>query len=803
MMVNVAFIVRLRTTLRAASKMLLVTALLIASAVSGSIASATPASAQAPDSAVGRHFIIENVGQFAAEARFQLKQGGKFVWLTGDAVWLTVPDVLPEDQWLAPGVRRPGEVGRERHPAAIARPGTAIRFTFPGANGAPALEPYGQWSTRISYLIGSDPARWRQDVPAWSGVRYRDLYPGVDLVIGDGAAGTLPWRLEAQPGADVSAVALRIEGADAATTEAGALLLDIKDQTIEVALPGWAFSGEPRLVESTGAQQPGASLFALAPGAQPAASAPDAVAAGDLIYQRSLAGALYDAGYAIAADSQGNTYITGETQSTNLPVTPGSFDPTNSATTDPTEAFVAKYDPNGTAPLYLTYLGGGKLDVGWGIALSGGLAFVAGETQSTDFPGMSGTVAGTDMFVAALNDRGTGVRYVSRLGGSAYEAAYAIAVEGLEAYIVGTTRSTNLPATNCSGSASGDLVVAKFGSLGGAPVYATCLVSSTSDAGFGIAARGGAAYVTGEMVSSNRDMTVARLDTGGAFVGGIVIERPGDDWGKGIAVDTSGNIYVAGTTASANFPVTAGTAPWGGGATDAVILKMHADETAMVIDFATFLGGAGDDEGHGIAVDTVQAMYVAGATTSNPFPMTPGAYDVSFNGVMDVFVARMHLGSTEQDKVTYATYLDGAYEDWAYGATTDTGGHAFVTGSSASSANFDSTNAFVAKVKVSSPPAAPVVSISTSGTNVTLSWGAVSGSSKYQVFRSNTPYFQPGDWSSTLRAEPTTTSYQDAGALSTVNAYFYVVKAVNASPAASANSNRVGKFTYQLVKGTN
>lgn len=804
-MINVAFIVRLRVAFFAAGKVLLVVALLISTGVSAKAAPApSPASVQGPQEAVGSSFVIENVGQFAGEARFLLKQGDQRIWLSDGAVWLTVPGPLADGEQLAPGARRGREVGRERQPAAVARPGSAIRFSFKGANPAPTFEPYGRVSTHVSYLLGNDPANWKVDVPVWSGVRYRDLYPGIDLVIGGGATGTVPWRLEAHPGADPNVVALRIEGANSVTAGGGQLRLELKDQTVGVALPGWSLEGQADLVESTAAQVTGEDAFALAPGTERQVKAAPADAAGvaapgDLIYNTALAGALYDAAYAVAADGVGNVYITGETNSTNLPVSSGAYDPTNNGTINPAEAFVAKFDANGAGPAYLTYLGGGDQDTAWGIAVSGGLAFVAGETKSTNFPGMTGTVTGTDAFVAALNANGTGIRYVSRVGGTGYDASYAIAVEGLDAYLVGTTRSASV----CAGSASGDLLAARLNSTG-TPVYTTCLVSSATEAGYAIAVRNGEAYVSGETMSTFRSIIAARFNTSGVVSGGLEMGGANDDWSNGIAVDASGNIYVAGTTlSSTDFPVTAGTAAWGGGNTDAVVVRLTP---SFQIDFATYLGGEGDDSGYGIAVDTVQGLYVTGSTTSATFPMTAGAYATAPFGQTDVFVARMHLQSAAADRVTYSTYLGTAGDDWVYGVATDTGGHAYVAGSNATSQDLASNNAFVAKVKVSSPPTpAPVLSIAKSGTNnALLSWSSAPTTSKYQLFRSSAPYFTPGDWSSLLPlTEPTGLSYPDPGALTPVNAYFYVVKAVDATPAASESSNRVGKFTFGLVKGIN
>ena len=110
-----------------------------------------------------------------------------------------------------------------------------LRLSFPGANPQPALEPFDRLDTHVSYFIGNDPAKWRADVPVWGGVRYVDLYPGVDLIVGAGLApapdggrppgSPLPWRLEAREGADLAAVRLRVEGADAVAVDGDALRL--------------------------------------------------------------------------------------------------------------------------------------------------------------------------------------------------------------------------------------------------------------------------------------------------------------------------------------------------------------------------------------------------------------------------------------------------------------------------------------------------------------------------------------------------------------------------------------------------
>ena len=270
------------------------------------------------------------------------------------------------------------------------RSGTALRFTFPGANPAAALEPYGRVPTHVSYLIGNDPSRWQRDVPVWSGVRYRDLYPGVDLVLGGDASGAVPWRFEARPGANLQAVTLRVEGADRVAAVADQLRLEMKGRAVDVALPAWSLAGQANPVGSAVVRQAGEDAFTVSPEPQPqpgqapaAAAGPSGLAdAADLIYSTYLGGSADDWGGGIAVDYLGNAYIAGATESIDFPASTGSY-------SLGTDAFVAKLNAAG-ALLYATYLGGTGLDTGNGIAVNGDLAYVVGETSSTNFLGTTG-----------------------------------------------------------------------------------------------------------------------------------------------------------------------------------------------------------------------------------------------------------------------------------------------------------------------------------------------------------------------------------------------------------------------------
>ncbi|PYN03911.1 MAG: hypothetical protein DME07_05000, partial [Candidatus Rokuibacteriota bacterium] len=315
-----------------------------------------------------------------------------------------------------------------------------------------------------------------------------------------------------------------------------------------------------------------------------------------LVYSTYLGGSSFDEGYAIAVDAAtGNAYVTGYTDSPSFPTTPGAFQTTFKGGSG--DAFVTQLNPEGSALVYSTYLGGTGSDTGFGIALgAGGNAYVTGGTDSTNFPTTAGafTSGGNgDAFVTKLNSAGAGLVFSTYLGGTGFDEGLAIAVDTSgNAYVTGDTDSTDFPTT-----------------AGAFPSGGT-----------------GNAFVT-------------KLSSAGSLSYSTYLGGNGSDQGNGIAVDTFGNAYVTGVTDSTNFPSTAG--PFGtGGGGDAFVTALNPTGTALV--FFTYLGGTNLDRGMGISVDAMPSpnAYVVGITNSNDFPTTSLAFDTTFNGGFDdAFVA--------------------------------------------------------------------------------------------------------------------------------------------------------------------
>ena len=354
-----------------------------------------------------------------------------------------------------------------------------------------------------------------------------------------------------------------------------------------------------------------------------------------LVYSTYLGGHGFNSGTGLAIDGSGAAYVTGLTGAPDFPTTPDAFDtnfhgkanfapPPFSSRPDDYDAFVAKLSPDGSHLEYSTYLGGNRLDAGFGVAVDGhGNAFVAGDTRSPSFPATVGafdkTFNGqTDAFVAEVNPTGTGLVYATFLGGSGFDEGISVAVDlDGHAYVTGSTASADFPTT------PGAFQTQFASTL--APPPQPCTPIAPPPCG----PRN--AYVT----ELSRDGSTLLYST---YIGGSVF-----DFGQSIVVDSSGRAYIGGGTFSPDYPTTSG-APQAtlGGSQDAIVSVLSPDGSSLVM--STFLGGADFDQGVGVAVPSAGSIFVTGATSSTDFPVTPGAFQASLHGASNGFVTRIQLG---------------------------------------------------------------------------------------------------------------------------------------------------------------
>jgi len=386
----------------------------------------------------------------------------------------------------------------------------------------------------------------------------------------------------------------------------------------------------------------------------------------DLLYSAFLGGAGDDYGYGIAVDGSGNAYVTGYTESSDFPTTSGAYDTSHNGNYD---VFLTKLDSSGTALLYSTFLGGTDGEEGMDIAVDGsGNAYVSGRTNSGDFPTTSGAYdrsrSGIDVFLTKLNSSGGTLLYSTFLGGTSGERVYAIAVDGSgNAYVTGYTESSDFPTTSgaydTSHNGNSDVFLTKLNSSGTALLYSTFLGGTDGEEGRGIAVDGsGNAHLTGYTYSSSFPTTSGAYDTsfngltdafvtklnssGSALLYSTFLGGPDYDFGRGIAVDGSGNAYVIGGTASSDFPTTSGAYDTShNGNYDVFLIELNSSGTDL--PYSTFLGGWASEEGFGIVVDGSGYAYLTGTTGSSTFPTTSGAYDISHSNGSDAFVTKLFM----------------------------------------------------------------------------------------------------------------------------------------------------------------
>jgi hypothetical protein len=517
--------------------------------------------------------------------------------------------------------------------------GKLISIEFAGGKESSAI-PGDELPGKVNRYFGNDPRQWKTGIATFGKVAYKDIYPGIDIVY-YGNQKQLEFDFVVRPGADPGAIRMKVGGAGSLTVDgSGALMLD-QNRDLRIALP--AVYQEVRGVRTKIAghyQIRGHDEVAFAVKSwdrtQPLVIDPT------LIYSGMIGGGSGSStGNGIAVDGSGNIYLAGNTYSTDFP----SVSSAQSGASLAGDGFVTKINPAGTAILYSTYFGGKGYDTLQAIAVDGNAAvWVAGQTQSSDFPLMNPTQSAyggnTDAVVAKFSSTGT-LQFSTYVGGNSYDNAYAVAVDSSNAgYIAGETQSSSFPTTPgallTAPAGQQNAFVVKFNSSA-TRVYATLIGGESYDGAYGIAVdSAGAAYVTGVTSSSffsgapgggakttysgAEDAFIAKLNpAGSALVYFTYLGGAGADSGQAIALDSSNNAYAAGSTTSTGLATAGAAQTIPGSGYDGFIAKLNS--TGSALTYLTYLGGNRQDYITGLALDSSGNTYVGGSTNSNTFPM--------------------------------------------------------------------------------------------------------------------------------------------------------------------------------------
>ncbi|MDQ2809437.1 MAG: C25 family cysteine peptidase [Chloroflexota bacterium] len=629
----------------------------------------------------------ENRGQSDAQVRYLARGKGYTAFLTDQeaVIVYSAPHALS-----IPGQGNP--------PAApSASQAAVLRYQLQGANPAARPVAAAELPGKQNYLLGNDRAKWYTDIRTFGRVTYPAVYPGVDMAY-HGSNSGLEYDFVVAPGADPAAIKMHIAGAASVQLEGGALVMQTALGPVRQSAPHIyqdGAAGQETVQGSFTLQSDGTVGFQLS---QYDASRP--VVIDPITYSSYLGGGDSmrsgdggDWAIDVTEDSANNAYVTGATDSLTFPVTAGAY---QTVVHNFFVVFVTKIAADGSSKIWSTVIGGTEpgannttdawYDVGNGIVLDSlNQPVISGYSSSLSYPSTTGrakqgppTDDHFDAILTKLNAAGNGLVYSTYIGGGTAGDAdgvnddygYDVALlpgSDTVAYLVG---ATDVPTGNVGGSG------------GSFPITA-------------------GAYKTTN--NGSYDAFIARIDmsvpatftlTYSTFLGGTGQDMVGLDsyYGEfrddlyhegGIAVDTAGNAYVAGyvSNGSAGFPTTNGYQTTCTAAQCAFLTKINPAGTgALDVVYSTLFGTTGNTHAsdikfagaNTITTTVVIAGYTEGLAAGDP---TAGAYQTTYGGNGDGFIAKFNTALTAAASRIYATYVGGANYDQIFGIDTNTAGY--------------------------------------------------------------------------------------------------------------------------------
>ncbi|NPB03617.1 MAG: hypothetical protein GXO39_04295, partial [Thermotogae bacterium] len=574
------------------------------------------------------------------------------------------------------------------------------------------VEPLHPAKAKFNYFKGKDPKKWRTNVPSYKAIAYREVYPGIDLILTGKEGGQLEFQWVIKPGSDPKRIALKVEGGkfeaeggDVYVVKDGKRVLRISSlsayQGAEKVKVRHVVEGNV-LKYALGSYDPSHTLVID----------PDLSTLGASTF---LGGSSEDVISDIEVGEDGSVYVVGYTYSSDFPTTPGAYDETYNGGGD---VFVAKLSSDLSTLILATFLGGSESEIPdpYGYQESPvltigpwGNVYVAGVTRSPDFPITPGAYDDTlylfsdsaDVFIAKLEPDLANLLASTYLGGHLDDVPFAIAVdEDGSVYVAGLASYDDFPTTPGAYDRTNvgvDGFISKLDSSLSRLLASTFLGGSFHDAVKGLELdQNGAVYVVGYTHSNDfpatpgaydetfngwGDVFAAKLSADlttlevATYLGGSEREEANH-----LIIGPGETVYVVGYTLSNDFPMTPNAYDRTYNDSGDVFVSVF-DSSLSTLEVSTYIGGDRWDVGTYIVMDPYGNVYVAGYTNSSNFPTTPGVYDDTHNGLSDAFV----LALTRDLRILQAsTYLGGSDYDYASAMTFDEGGNLYVAGNTRS-----------------------------------------------------------------------------------------------------------------------
>ena len=644
-------------------------------------------------------YFIPNKGQVNAKALFYAKTPAYTLWMTKEGlVFDSIKRVEDKSKKEKTKLPYPDTTDSTKHLRDVSS------LLFVNANKNPEVVAIDMTKHQANYFIGNDKKKWRKNIATSKAVLYKEVYKNIDLKV-YGVNSEIEYDWIVRPGGDPKDIQFEYKNVKNTTidkdgnlvvkTEFGELThkrpvsFQLNDKKKVPVHSSFACLQNEIYKFTIGKYNPNVTLYI------------DPLI---LAYSTYFGGNSSDFLEDIEVSDSGHFYITGKSNSTDLPINFSfGYNPQSNY------LYVVKFTPDGQNILYSTFFGGSGDEFSYDLAIdSSDCAYITGYTDSSNFPTsvsayQSQKNNSLDAFITKLSASGNTLSYSTYLGGGLIDSGKGIAADNNgSAYVAGTTESIDFPTYNAFDSSYNgglrDVFITKIAPDGSSLQYSTYVGGNLIDGPSSIAIDNlGSAYITGDTTSNNFPVQNATQSTfaggnsdsfvtkvapdGMSLIFSSYLGGSSEDFGNDISVDSNGFPYIIGTTYSSDFPVNNNFSGWSGGDTDCFITKIS--NTGNTLIYSTFLGGSLPDHGRNIKVDNIGSVYITGYTNSSDFP-TSDPYQNNLNGTVDCFIAKISFNGSNTI-LNFSTYFGGSAQELPTGMTIDNNNSIYIAGTNSSS----------------------------------------------------------------------------------------------------------------------